>query len=319
MTQDFERGHIVAHGPSTRVVQLTTGERVSFAPEALEGMVRQARESFIAMNIEHLNMLPPIGRWSDGEVKTLEDGEQQLLLYGEFLQQYVAKSEFDDPFRPEVLSEQGAPEILTASISAEARNFDPEVWRDAVDESPLPVKETHKWSDLPPLEWVLVVPVAWGAAKFMGSFLERLGQEAAEAVVAWFKRTSRKARDAGRDRYVTISFELDDDRQVSGFIPFAAADDDISYVQAALGSAGMLAEIAGALNEGASPGTHQITYLWDGSTWQLAWFVNDDGVFLTKYFTEHRPDPERFLGRPMFPELPTDDSADGSGEPAAGH
>ena len=98
MTDAFEPSRIVAHGPTTRPVKLTIGERVSFATEALHGMVRQAREGFIVMNGEHLNLLPPIGRWNDGNVKTLEDGEQQVMLYGHMLRQFQATTDIDDPF-----------------------------------------------------------------------------------------------------------------------------------------------------------------------------------------------------------------------------
>lgn len=307
MSSGFEKRRIVAHGPSTRVVQLTTGERVSFAPEALHDIVRQAREGFIAMNIEHLNMLPPVGRWSDGEVKPQDDGEQQVLLYGDMLDQFVASSEFDDPFIPDV--DGGlAPDLVDASLGVEARNFDPETWQEAAAECPLPVRELHKWSSLPPIEWVVTIPVAWGAAKFLGSFLERLGAAAGDALVDWLKTTSRRARESERDRYVTLSFDLDDGRQVCGFIPFASDDDELETVKAALDSAGTLAEVAGLLNDGTGPSAHRVAYLFDGSDWKLAWYVTDEGAYCTKYFSDHMPNPERFLGRPLLPELPTSES-----------
>lgn len=304
MTTGYEKRRIVAHGPSTRVVQLTTGERVRFAPEALHDMVRQAREGFIAMNIEHLNMLPPVGRWSDGEVKSLEDGEQQVLLYGETLDQFVASAEIDDPFLPD-FDGGPTPDLVDVSLGVEARNFDPETWKEAAAECPLPVKELHKWSSLPPIEWVVTVPVAWGAAKFLGSFLERLGAAAGDSLIEWLKATSRKAREPERDRYVTLSFDLDDGRQVFGFIPFEADDDELTAVTAALDSAGTLAEVAGQINDGVGPSAHRVAYLFNGSDWKLAWFVTGDGAYCTKYFSDNMPDPERFLGRPLLSGFPT--------------
>jgi len=53
-----------------RVVQLNVS---ASRHEALQGMVRQAREGFTGLNIQHFNMFPPASRWSDGEVKALED------------------------------------------------------------------------------------------------------------------------------------------------------------------------------------------------------------------------------------------------------
>ena len=299
MSEGFEKHRIVAHGPSTRVVRLTTGERVRFAPEALHDIVRQAREGFIAMNVEHLNLFPPVGRWSDGEVTTLDDGELQVLLYGETLDQFTASTDIVDPFQGDD-STGSPPEALAVSLGAESRNFDPEVWKEAAASCPLPVKQVHKWSSLPPIEWVLTIPVAWGAAKFLGSFLDRLGTATGDAFVEWLKVTSRKAHEPERDRYVTLSFDLGDGRIVYGFIPFAAEDDELFAVREALDSAGALAEVAGQLNAGVATNAHLVAYLFDGREWRLAWFVTDDGAYSTRYFSENMPDPERFLGRPVL-------------------
>lgn len=49
--------------------------------------------------------------------------------------------------------------------------------------------------------------------------------------------------------------------------------------------------------------TKRVTYIHDGSHWRLAWFVKVDGkVLITNWFKENQPDPERFLGRPLFEE-----------------
>lgn len=304
MRGSYEKSRIVAHGPSTRVVRLATGEQVSFSPEALHDIARQAREGFIAMNVEHLNLFPPMGRWSDGEVTTLEDGEQQVMLYGETLDHFTASTEIVDPFRGDANGET-APDVLEASLEVESRNFDPKAWQEAATDCPIPVRHVHKWSALPPIEWVISIPVAWGAAKFMGSFLERLGAAAGDSLVEWLKDTSRKAREPERDRYVTMSFDLDDGRTVYGFIPFAADDDELTAVKEALDSAGTLAEVAGRLNEGVATNTSLVAYLFGGSAWNLAWFVTDEGAFSTRYFSEHMPDPERFLGRPLLSGLRT--------------
>jgi hypothetical protein len=303
MTDDFEESRIVAAGPTTRVVELTTGEHVSFASEALHDMARQARENFIPMNIEHFGMLPPIGRWSDAEVKTMDDGAEQLFMYGEYLDQYQASADIADPFQADEILDDG-PTSVAATLGAEARNFADEDWAQSVSDCPVPIEAHHKWAALPPIEWVLSIPVLWGATKFAGSFLERLGSEAADSLVGWLKRTSRKALESQRDRFVTLSFDLDDGGQVYGFIPFTADDDELATVAAALEAAGTLAEVAGRLNDGSHRDAHRIAYLFDGESWRLAWFVSDQGAFSTKYFAENMPDAERFLGHPLLPELP---------------
>lgn len=304
---DFEKSRIVAHGPSTRPVQIDGGGLVSFAPEALHDIVRQARENFIAMNVEHLNMLPPIGRWSDGEVKTMDDGEQQVMLFGEVLDQFTASADLDDPFQSGDLGGD-APARLDVKLQVESRNFDAGVWDEAQAECPLPVEPVHKWSSLPPVEWLLSIPVAWGAVKFLGSFFERMGQGAADGLLDWIKSTSRKAREPERDRYVTVSFDLPDRRIVYGFIPFAADDEELAAVRNALDSAGTLAEVAGRMNDGLATEAHLVAYLFDGTKWRLAWFVTDAGAFRTKYFTENLPDPEKFLGRPLLDGMLTPDT-----------
>lgn len=312
MSEPYEPARVVAHGPTTRTVQLTTGERVAFAPEALHDMVRQAREGFVAMNVEHLDLLPPIGRWSDGEVKTLEDGEQQLLLYGSMLQQFETRAEFEDPFRPASTAQKEAPSRVDLVVRAEARNFDSETWSSAASDCPFPVEETHKWSALPPLEWLFSIPVVWGAARFAGSFLDRLGSAAADGLISWIKETSRRAKEPARDRYVTLAFEIEDGRTVYGFIPLTAEDDELTALRDALDRAGPLAELAGAQRDGLAMRAHRIAYFYDGATWQLGWFVTDEGVFRTKYFLDSAPDPERFLGRPLLPDgLPSERSIGG--------
>lgn len=80
---------------------------------------------------------------------------------------------------------------------------------------------------------------------------------------------------------MTLSFDLNDGRQVFGFIPFGAQEDDLAAVTAALDS---------------------------DREWKLARFVTDDGAYCTKYFSDNMPDPERFLGQPLLSEIPTSES-----------
>jgi hypothetical protein len=45
----------------------------------------------------------------------------------------------------------------------------------------------------------------------------------------------------------------------------------------------------------------QCAFLWDTSKWRLAWWATDEAVFVTPWFSDSYPDPQRFLGRPLFP------------------
>ena len=73
-------------GLSTRPTAVAGKDRrVSFALELLHDIVRQVRDGFIPMSTEHLDYLPPIGRWYDGEVVQAPDGEWELFLVGQQL------------------------------------------------------------------------------------------------------------------------------------------------------------------------------------------------------------------------------------------
>jgi hypothetical protein len=57
---------------------------------------------------------------------------------------------------------------------------------------------------------VLLIPVIWGASKFLGSLLEELGRGSANAVLSWIGAVARHAQDPGRDRIITFQFTLPD-------------------------------------------------------------------------------------------------------------
>jgi hypothetical protein len=219
MQRDQEE--IVARGPSTRAVPLRGEDYlVSFTKEALAGMVEQVQSGYVIMNIDHLSYLPPVGHWHRAEVVTDDEGHSELMMYGHLLLNRRATDN--------VLSEgpkegaEGPDSISGAQILLESRNFEPEVWQSINEESPLPVHEQAAWSSLPPLVWVIIIPVAWGVVQFSGSFLKRLGEAAADGLVKWIQTQAPRARDSSRESLIEVRFEIASNLCVSGFIPFNA-------------------------------------------------------------------------------------------------
>jgi hypothetical protein len=249
------------------------------------------------MVYEHLSILPPMGRWVDGEIATADDGESELALFGELLTQFRAAGEVLDPFRAE-MPDTSSEVVIFASIEAEPRNFWADAWTSAKSTAPLPVHETNKWAGLPPLEWVIAIPVTWGVAKFAGGFLGESGKQLAQSLASWLRDVSRRAKEPKRQRYVTLALELADGRAVFGFLPFGPDDDELLQVVQGLTQATVLAEVAGAQNAGLTERAYRVAYIFDGSTWRLAWFVTDEGAFRTSWYDENAPDIEQYLGRP---------------------
>lgn len=278
---------------TTKPTVLTSGERVVFARQALEGMITQIGAGFIPLSEEHLTIYPPLGRIVSGSLVPTIDGYEELVIEGVTLP-IVDGNDDDDPFAPLIEMPEGAPTSVDVRVQVETRNFESEVWQELAVASPLPIDEVQKWSSLPPIEWLLAIPVTWGAAKFAGSFLERLGGLTADRLAQWIGRASDAARESGRDRFVTLSFDLADGRRLLGFVPFSAGS-DLGELGAAIDSAGKLAEIAGSWRDETRVDAYIVAYLYSAGRWRLAWFVTDSMVFRTPYFVEHLPEPSRFL------------------------
>jgi hypothetical protein len=305
----WDEYEITAKMASTRPVVTTSGETVVFARSALESALEHVRTSFVPMVIEHLAFLPPTGRWHDGEIVTAEDGSDELVIHGRWLRRLRPAGPDPDPWTalPGVGSAEKPPaSISIENVSLEPRNFEPEDLEHAKSISPVPVEEEHRWSALPPLDWVFVIPVVWGLTRFAGSFLDTLGRESAEALVRWVRGLSGQAKDRERDRLVTLRFVLPDGAFVFGFIPLPAKEDLEPETVAALGAAGRVAEFAGAQASHQVLGElRQAASLWKDGDWHLAWWVaGDETVRVTNWFLAHEPDPARFLGRPLLPDAP---------------
>lgn len=295
-SSSFERSQIVAKAASTRPVHLASGEVVAFTQQALEGILEQVSSGFIPMVYEHLSILPPMGRWVRGEITTADDGAQELLLFGEPLIQFRATGEIIDPFVPRIRGDEERI-VLSATIASEPRNFSADAWASVKRTAPLPVRDENRWAELPPLEWVIAIPVLWGLGKFAGGFLGESGKQLAQALASWLRDASRRAKEPDRQRYVTIAFELPHGRRVFGFVPFGPDDDELLEVERGLTQATVLAEVAGAQNAGVTQAAHRIAYMYDGTGWRLAWFVTDEGVFRASWYDQNALNIEQYLGR----------------------
>lgn len=286
---------------STRPVQVIGGERVRFSRGALEGVAQQVGSGFIPMSDEHLSYLPPRGRVHRAELVTDADGETELVMYGRDLKFLRAGdmslgrsfAEADEPVEP----------LADVTIGAEPRNYSPDVWEEIVADAPLPVVEKKAWSSLPPLIWMLSAPVTWGAIKFAGSFFGRLGEVTADAFVSWIRRAAKVAKDSNRETLIEIRFYVKDGGpQVLGFAPLNADSDvSVAALRTALEQAGLLAEFAGSVAAGQQPRElRQSAFIWDTDQWRLAWWATDEAVFVSPWFSQNYPDPQRFLGRPLL-------------------
>lgn len=278
---------------TTKPTVLTSGEQVVFARQALEGMITQIDGGFIPLSEEHLTIYPPLGRVVSGSLEPTEDGYEALVIEGVTLPIHD-RDDDNDPFASSSDMPEEPPESVEVNVQVETRNFEPEVWSELAVASPLPIHEVQKWSSLPPIEWLLAIPVTWGAAKFAGSFLERLGGLTADRLTQWIGRASDAAKESGRDRFVTLSFDLSDGRRLLGFVPFSAGT-DLTELGTAVDSAGKLAEIAGVWRDATRVDAQIVAYLYSAGRWRLAWFVTNSMVFRTPYFVQHLPDPSRFL------------------------
>ncbi len=79
--EDQLREFVLRTGATTRTVTLRSGEKVSFAREALDDAARQVESGFIPMTTEHLSYLPPFGRIYRAEVVEDGSGHADLIFH----------------------------------------------------------------------------------------------------------------------------------------------------------------------------------------------------------------------------------------------
>jgi hypothetical protein len=297
-----DREEFIAKGPSTRAVQLRGEDYlVTFAKEALLDMAEQVRSGYVKMNVDHLSYLPPIGYWHGAEVVDDAEGHSELVMFGHPLSSRAATDTVlpaagprDAPPGPEFI-----PDV---QIMLEPRNFEPDDWQRLSDESPLPVHEQAAWSLLPPLIWLITIPVVWGVTQFAGGFLNRLGAATAEGLINWLQTHARQARDNSRDSLIEVRFEIAPNLNVSAFIVFDAhTKDTVDELRQGLEGLGSVASFAGWMTGNDHPaGVRLVTFIYANEDWNLAWWATEDSAFVTNWFRKNCPDPKRFLGRPLL-------------------
>jgi hypothetical protein len=309
------REFVLRTGASTRVVTLRTGERVAYAREALDGMLRQVGSRFVPLAVEHLTYLPPSGRIHGGEIVEDDDGHAELYLHARELTADRAA----DLTLPPVAFRDAEPfdqQLGDVEVLATARNFSPADWRAIEADAPIPLREAEAQSLLPPIHWLIVVPVVWGITQFAGGFLQRMGQDVAERLVGWIARSAARARDAERENLVQVRFETAGGVAISGFLPLdigsSAATEEL---RAGLENLGPVAEFAGAVAAEGGQELQLAAFFYSDGQWVLGWWASPDRVFVSRWFDRNYPDPSRFLGRPLL-EHPEGSGPSGEDGPA---
>jgi hypothetical protein len=286
-------------GPTTRIVTLETGESVRFARSALDDAAQQVTENFVPLGTEHLSYLPPLGRVYAAEV--VEDDEGHADLY--FLARELPRGWTQDFLLDKQLpAGELAKDLGEIEVTVEPRNFESAEWAEVVACSPVEVRQGSAWSSLPPLIWLISIPVTWGVAQFMGGFLQHFGQVSAGKLGEWITQSARRARDADRDSLVEVRFETATRLVVTAFIPLAAnTGTALDELRSGLDGLGPLAQFAGRLTvEDSESEIQLICFIYDEGSWRLGWWASPDAVYISPWMTQHCPDPRRFLGRPLL-------------------
>lgn len=287
---------------STQVVQLAGDQHSTrVTREALESMAAQINAHGIPFISEHLGFLPTLGYARNAWVRDREDGESELRVGLALLpqRQGIAEPNLDDVELSEFTrSWETEPHV---EITFDRRNFARDVSHQIDRSTSDVVQPAERWAELPPLYYAFFVPVIWGACKFAGAFLERLGALCADAVHAkassWVASTARASKDPSRSVTVEFAFEFPDGGRLSGFVLAptenieAAVDNGFNHIEKLATVAGIQAESE------VFPGLRQAAYFLDGDDWHLGWWTDGREVMLTTWFEANPPNVTAVLGR----------------------
>lgn len=301
---------VVRLGPTTRPIQLSSGEVIHYAREALDTMVENARTRFLPQFVEHLHYLPPIGcltrlRVSETKDEAYLTGVERRLLRGTAGDGALPRRTIAQAGHAEQLAQLADLEL---QISYEPRNFDPD---DAAnfEDAPIILGRHDLHADLPPLIWILTfgegIAVAWASKYFLEAFMKRLGEALGNGLVDWLLQAARRAKRADRANLVECKFETASGVQVLAFCPFDPdSGPHVETLRQGIEPLGDVGLFCGSIERGEQPAEmRQVAFLWDGLRWQLCWWASDEVTFVTNWFRRNAPDPKRFLGRPLGAEL----------------
>jgi hypothetical protein len=296
---DGQGEYRIKPGLQTRPVQLRGGESVGFTREALDKAARDAEQNFIPLGYEHLSYLAPLGRIYGAEVVEDQDGEAELVFFARDLPRVSSVDLKLDSDSSMPVYDKGAIEGIR--LQPPSRNFAAADWKLLRETAPFPADEGVAWSGLPPLIWLLTIPVGWGSVKFAGSFLSQIGSNAADSLTSWIREHGIKARQNRRQCLFQVDFETSSGISVSGFLPFDVhSSDAIAELKNALVNLEPLAEFSGGIEEGNGPSNlRSAAFFYVGGEWQLGWWATDEKVAITPWYANNCPDPKPFLEAPI--------------------
>ena len=284
---------------STRgVPDQSSGVVTQFTRSALEDMARQASEKNTLVFDEHLAFLPPLGSTTGAEVRTASDGESELYLRTSDMRRQLLEPAPDLESTIARLPIGESPHLPPLSVIYDRRNFDAETSAAIEADSDVAASPMERWAECPPLTYIFLLPVVWGAYRFAGSFLDQLGRNAADALSKKIASWSARSRDPSRKAVLTLQFDFADGSELSGYT-FSRLEDTEAKVRLLFQAAEELASIAGVQDErGFMPAMRKAAFfLDDDGNWQLGWWTDGKDVFMTKWFMENPPDARGVLGR----------------------
>lgn len=290
-SEQYWRGVIA----STRPVRLRGEDRtVKFARQALDGMAAQINQDTVPLNYEHLGFLPPIGRIDTATVRETNDGEFELHVEGPVLAAPMAINEPNFQTALAHLPEAQAPE-LSIELSYTPRNFDDNVAAEILDDLGSIAHPEERLAALPPLEFALLIPVVWGAAKFAGSFLGALGSSAGNALATKIASWARRSKRPDRTVVFALKFHLQDGSSICGYV-LASGEELREAIDCALAASEELAAIAGMQNEmELLPAMKDAAFFLEDGRWNLGWWTDGGTVFRAGWFEEYPPDVDGVL------------------------
>ena len=259
-------------------------------------MVHRIEQSAVWVMVEHLDFLPPLGRQRHAQVIEAADGEAALYVRIDGNMPRLLAEDAPNNLGPtNALPPATAPE-LALRILYDRRNFRSAVADVIEEESGGLAVPLERHAELPPLEYVVAIPVVWGAARFFGAFFDELGRVAGQGLSTRIASWTGESKDPSRTSVLKLDFELPDGAHLTGFV-FAAPGEIEPAVDDLLGAAEGLATIAGLQRDSAIlPGMKLAACFLHEGEWQLGWWTDGDRVIVTNWFTENPPDVQGVLG-----------------------